>query len=121
MFTLDYDDYNALVMICWIKSAWKFAYENNIYINEKVTDNVILQCLNVVFIMEAIINLQHYSKSELKHINRCRLHLQVTTLADITTACRRHFSHSAYHCNFDSTIQHHYDWPVQTRPYGYAT
>ena len=70
--------------------------------------------------MEEISKLHHYSAAELGHINRCRLFLKVTTLSDITTACGSYFSHSAYHCNYDGTIPHHYKWPIQPRPYRYA-
>ena len=70
--------------------------------------------------MQTIIKLNCYSNSELTHINRCRLYLQVSSLSDITTACGKYLTHSATHCNFDSFMPHHYSWPNQMRPYQYS-
>ena len=120
IFTLDYNDYHHLATDCWIKQVWKFSSSHDISIFETVTDDIILRRRNDVFITEAIVNLHCYSHAELKHINRCRLFLQVTTLSDLTSACGKFFSHDAYHCNFDNSIPHHYQWPAQTRPYQYA-
>jgi hypothetical protein len=64
--------------------------------------------------MEIIVN-HSYSKSELRKINRCRLHLQVTTLSDITCGYGTKFT-QAYNCQYDHTIPHHYLWPKQPKP-----
>ena len=87
LFSLDYEVYSTYATDCWIKSTWEFSYIHHINIEESVTSNVILRRQNDAYIMEAITNLQRYSKAELNHINRCCLYLQVTTLSDITTAC----------------------------------
>ena len=55
-----------------------------------------------------------------RFFNRWCIFLQVTTLSDITTACGKFFSHSAYHCRFNDTTLHYYQWPKQTQPYGYS-
>ena len=120
LFSLDFEVYGTYATDCWIKSTWAFSYIHHINIKETVTSNVILRRQNDAYIMEAITNLQRYGKAELNHINRCRLYLQVTALSNITTACGQYFTHSAYHCSYDSTIPHHYDWPVQPCPYSYA-
>ena len=120
IFTLNYDKYSPIATNCWIKHVWNFVHDNNITIQEKVTDNVKLRRINDKFIMESIINLHCYSNADLVHINRCRLFLQVTTLSDITTAKGDEFSSSAYFCNYDNSIPHHYHWPTQPRPYNHA-
>ena len=120
LFTLSYEDYHALATDCWIKHAWKFAYQHDLMLTESVTSNVVLRRSHDSFIMSKIVDLSCYSRAELEHINRCRIYLQVTTLSDITTACGKFFSHAAYHCHFDDTIPHHYQWPTQPRPYGYS-
>ena len=107
-------------MDCWIKFTWEFASKYDILIDEAAMRNLILRRRYDTYLMESIVNLHCYSNSELQYINKCRIFLQVTTLSDITTTCGRVFSHSAYHCTFDSTIPHHYDWPIQPRPYGYT-
>ena len=119
-FSLNYDSYNSLATHCWIKGVWKFSFDHDINIQECITDNLKLRRRQDKFIMETIVNLHSYSPTELSHINRCRIHLQATTLADITTACGKHFSHCALHCHLDSSIPHHYNWPTQPRPYQYS-
>ena len=120
LFTTPYDEFSPMATDCWIKHAWKFAHNHEIEISESVTSNLILRRRHDSYIMSKISHLSCYSGAELCHINRCRIYLQVTTLSDITTACGKYFSHPAYHCLFDDSIPHHYDWPVQPRPYGYA-
>ena len=117
IFLLNYEDYHHHATDCWIKDTWKFAHEHDIDIIENVTPNLTLRRQHDSYIMEEIINLSCYSGTELKHINRCRLFLQVTTLADITSACGSRFSPQAYNCIYDDSIPHHYLWPTQTRPY----
>ena len=120
IFTLPYDEYHHMATDCWIKQSWHFAWKYDILIQENITNNVKLRRQNDQFIMDAIVNLQCYSGAELKHINRCRLHLQVTSLSDITTACGQYFSTLAYTCQFDPTIPHYYHWPIQPRPHNYS-
>ena len=66
--------------------------------------------------MEDIINLKKYSKAELQHINRCRLYLKVTTLAEILNGTGNQFTHSTLTCQTDLHIPHPYLWPKQSRP-----
>ena len=62
--------------------------------------------------MEDVLEEGNFSKSELQHINHCRLHLQVTTLSDINTKNRNYFSTLAHRCKYDP---HQHIWPKQTR------
>ena len=120
LFTLNYERYKHIATDCWIKDVWKFSSKYDINLQECLTANVKLRRRKDKFIMTHITGLHCYGASEIAHINRCRLYLQVTTLADITTACGKQFSHSAYHCKFDQSRPHYYNWPVQPRPYRYA-
>jgi hypothetical protein len=118
IFSLDYSLYSPLLTDSLIKSTWKFARENNIEIIDKVTCNLALHRQNDVFLMEIIAN-HGFSKSELQKINRCRLHLQVTSLLDITCGYGNKYT-KAYNCIYDHSIPHHYLWPKQPKPNGNA-
>ena len=116
IFTCNYWKYEALMTESWIKSVWKFMWEKGISLRERCTKNITRKRENDALIMEDILNEGNFSRTELQHINRCRIHLQVSTLSDITTGDGNHFSTLAYKCEFDETIPHKYIWPKQTRP-----
>jgi hypothetical protein len=116
LFLSDYSLFSLLLTDSWIKSTWKFAQEHNIDIIDKVTKNLSLHRQNDVFLMEIICH-HGFSKTELQKINRCRLHLQVTCLSDITCGYGSNYT-NAYNCIYDHTIPHHYIWPKQPKPNG---
>ena len=120
IFSYDFNKFHPLLTNTWIKDVWKFMRENEIRITEQVTSNPILRRENDSFIMERIVLLDRYSPAELSHINRCRIHLQATTQADITTGDGLQFNPLAYSCTYDSTIPHPYIWPKQPRPGSHA-
>ena len=53
--------------------------------------------------------------SELCSLNRCRLHLKVTTVADISTGDREHLSQRAFQ-RTPFGLQDTYNWPAQGNP-----
>jgi hypothetical protein len=114
LFSLDYKLYAPLLTDSWIKSAWRFAYEHNIEVIDKKTKNLTLHRQNDVFLMEIICH-HGFSSSDLQKINRCRLHLQVTSLSDITCGYGLKYT-KAYNCMYDHTIPHHHLWPTQPKP-----
>lgn len=114
LFQLDFSKYEYIVTDSWIKETWRFAYDNNIEIKDTITKNLQLHRENDVFLMEIFAH-HGYNKSTLQKINRCRLHLQVTTLSDVTSGYGNQFT-KAFHCIFDPTIPHYYKWPRQPRP-----
>jgi hypothetical protein len=69
---------------------------NNILIQEERTENVKVRCKQDAFIMEDILEEGRFGPTEIKHINRCRIYLQATSLADITTGDGKNFTKSAY-------------------------
>ncbi len=83
LFSLEYALYSSLLTDSWVKSTWQFAQEHNIDIIDKVTKNLSLHRQNDVFLMEVICH-HGFSKTEVQKINRCRLHLQVSSLSDIS-------------------------------------
>ena len=116
IFQLDYKKFHPLLMDCWIKDVWKFGDEQNILIEDKVIDNMQLQRQGDVFIMEEIIHSQHFTTSQLEKINRCRLHIQATTWADITNGYGTRISTSARQGKRDTTRTSEYNFPVQPQP-----
>jgi hypothetical protein len=87
---------------CWIKHVWKFTDEKHIIIQEERTQNMKLRCEKDTFLMENTLEEGNFGPIEIKHINRCRIHSQVTSLADIVTGDSKNFTKSAYHCNKDN-------------------
>jgi hypothetical protein len=116
IFQLDYKKFNPLLTDCWIKDVWKFGDEQKILIEDRVTDNMQLQRQGDVFIMEEIVHSQQFTPSQLEKINRCRLHIQATTLADITNGYGTRISTSARQGKRDTTRTSSYNFPVQPRP-----
>ena len=74
-----------------------------------------LQCESDVFLNEEFVN-HGFTPLQLWWINRCRLHLQVTTLSDILTGDGSSFTKSVYSCHQDSTTPNYYNWLQQPRP-----
>ena len=115
LFLLDFSIFGELCTDSIVKHIWKFAHEHNIVIEDNVTGNLSLQRENDLFLMEQIAH-EDFTVTELQHINRCRLHLQVTTLSDIMEGHGRRISRNSLNCIFDSEREKHYKWPVQPRP-----
>ena len=116
IFELNYDLFGPLCSDSIVKFIWKFAYEHNIRINDNVTPNLQLKRRHDVFLMEQIAY-EDFTPSELQHINRCRLHLQVTTLADIMDGHGQRIEKLALNCLKNEERPHYYKWPSQPRPH----
>jgi hypothetical protein len=117
IFTLDYQRFHKLVPPSLMKHVWYFAYKHKIIIQEEVTGNIILRRENDRFIMDVIaLQCEDFSTNELAHINRCRMYLQVTTLADITNGNGTMIRQGVQKGQMTSHNQPYYKWPRQTRP-----
>ena len=66
--------------------------------------------------MEVFGNEDEITSAMLQSINRCRLHMQVTTLANILTGSGNKFMGHALQCRKDENIPHYFQWAVQPRP-----
>jgi hypothetical protein len=119
LFSLDYKTYNGLLTDTWIKDVWKFASEKAIGINDHVTKNISLQRDNDLYLME-IFTQHSFTNAELKHINRVRLYLQVTTLSDIMCGYGTSF-HQAYRIQKQNGRPNRCIWPWQSKPGQRAT
>ena len=115
IFSLDYHKYSILLPDCWIKHTWKFAFDNNILIHDNVTDQIPLTRENDIFLMEAFVN-EGFSGINLVRINRCRLFLQVNTLADVIIGYGDDYCKQTYQGHRDATRTSNFIWPTQPRP-----
>lgn len=71
---------------CWITSLRAFMAENDITAKVTKARKTELSREHDRYIMDDIRSLETFSTDELKDINACRIHLQVTTLSDIVEA-----------------------------------
>jgi len=78
---------------CWLSWIWSTMCTYNTLIQHKAWSVPPLH-QNDVYIMEAAQELV-LTNSQLKQINACRMHLQITTLVDMTTTPACHFPPSA--------------------------
>jgi hypothetical protein len=117
LFSLEYGRFQKLVPPSLIKCIWEFASKYNIEIQEEITANIIPRRENDKFLMEVIANQDNqFSNNDLTHINRCRLYMQVVTLADITNGNGALILEGTLK---GTCMQHHkpyYKWPRQSRP-----
>ena len=95
----------------WIESTWKFMSENGIQLKDE-TPEISLARENDKILMEVFIE-NGYKGTELRRLNSCRLHLQSTTLADITSGDGRYITKDAWEVKFPETACRHngYTWP----------
>ena len=115
LFQLDYEMFHSLLTECWIKDVWKFANEQKILIEDRVTANMQLQRQGDVFIMEEIAHKGVFTPLQLQKINRCQVHMQATTLSDITNGYGTRLSTSARQGRKDTTRVSAYNFPLQPR------
>ena len=82
---------------------------------DEATTNLKLLRENDCFIMERLAA-QGYSAEKLARLNRCRCHLQVVTLADITDGRGRAIASTAWTGQRDMSRPSQYVWPIQPSP-----
>jgi hypothetical protein len=114
LFTSDYKKFGMLAMDCWIVQSWKFFYLHGIEILED-TPTPPLGRIGDLYLIPAFLG-HGFKGKELAHINRCRLFLQVTSLADIVSADGKHITHATWHGCKDSLRPSYYYWPNQGNP-----
>jgi hypothetical protein len=70
---------------------------------------------NDLYLMDAP-QFESFSRRDKIYIHRCRLHLQVETLSDITTASGSHIHHAWFHGNTEKPSTSTLRWPRQDSP-----
>lgn len=117
LFQLDYDKWVFLLTDCWLKSTWKFCLANNIrlqgpcYLPPFQRERDACTMSSIIFEYGAT-----FTKGEIATINRCRLHLQVLFLSDITTGEGDKVPTKAMNGIQDVYRKSSWIWPYQPRP-----
>ena len=109
-----YAAYKDMVTETWLTHTWEFMGANNIQINDGVAD-LTLEREHDQFLIRAF-QQSGYKGKTLGRLNVCRLYLQTTTVADITTGCGKYITQSAWTGRVDLTRPRKYDWPNQGNP-----
>ena len=112
LFDHDYRVLGSIATRSWMKHTWQFYSEFGLKL-ESTLPTLKLQCPRDQFLMSAF--QQHYSKG-LERLNRCRMYLNVCTLAEITTADGRFITKTAWMGQRASVPSNNYTWPIQHRP-----
>ena len=111
LFACDHDTFGAYATKTWITDTWRYLWKERILVEER-TPNLQLQRANDVFIMELFAR-AGYSRTQLGALNRCRMYLRATTLADITDGAGRAITPRAWAGELDLSNPHDFEWPPQ--------
>jgi hypothetical protein len=114
VFQSSFQKFGKLATTCWISHTWNFMQDMDIKMI-KGTPSLKLRWVSNKFLVEYFHHSGFTGKS-LICLNRCRLFLQVTSLADITTADGSLITHETWHGIYDDTRPHYYTWPNQGDP-----
>ena len=98
----------------WISHVWKFLREQNISVLP-ATGQPKLRRAGDRFVMDVAKTIFR-SPSEIARVNRCRLHLQVMTVADIVTGDGERILPKAWDGELDEERPVYYEWPHQPSP-----
>ncbi len=113
LFHYDFKEWSH-VMPCWLSQTWQFASKQQL----KITTNIpslAPQCKNDQFLMLKF--WQHgYKGNQLEVLNKCRLWLQATTLADITDGQGREMLLPMLTGTNKIALPTRWQWPQQGRP-----
>ena len=112
LFSHDYRTLADCATRSWMKHTWKFFSEFQIEL-ESTTPALQPQCPDDKFLIPAF--QQHYPKG-LPRLNRCRMYLNVCSLAEITTADGQYITLDAWNGQRASVATNKYTWPNQGRP-----
>jgi hypothetical protein len=98
---------------CLVERTWQFLSDYKLLLNHDI--KVPFQREGDRFIM-AIMSDNNTSINDLLAINRCRVHLQVTTISGVTSGNGLCISSSSIKGDHDSEWLHCYQWPYQPKP-----
>ena len=107
-----FKEYGFLTPYTWMSHLWEFLEDSQLRLKHDL--KVPLRRAHDRFIIPAVA--KYFTKSQLKAINRCRLHLQVATLSDVTTADGLALTTQAFNGIYDKHRSHYFKWPIQPRP-----
>ncbi len=106
---LDFSTLGKLATDCWIKTVWEFAWKHEIEIID-TGPSLELYRWNDQFLMEEFAR-QGWKGHELKKLNECRMYLEVTTLAEITSVDGKNIKEMSWTGKKDKNKCNQYQWP----------
>ena len=115
IFDLDFATFGFLATDSIIKHTWEMLSTCGLHID--TTHKLPWLCRqHDSFLMEEIISKASYNEKELTAINRCRMHLNVITVSDITDGDGLQISAEMYMGNRDPDRVSNWRWPVAPAP-----
>jgi hypothetical protein len=111
--TYSHKRFGKLGTFCLVERTWKFLSDYKLILNHDI--RVPLRREGDRFIMAIMIE-NNTSITDLLAINRCQVHLQVTTISDVTSGDGLRISSNTIDGNYNSEQRHYYQWPYQPKP-----
>ena len=115
IFHLPYDVYSPLLTESWIKVPWQCCWENDIVLHGEYRLPQLARVQDR-YLMDMVVHSKLLTNREKLIVNRCRLFLQVLTLADISTGDGTKVAHSYYTGVGEDSRSSRYSWPEQGQP-----
>jgi hypothetical protein len=99
----------------WVGSLWNFVHSHGITLRSEDYSQSLptLQRIGDYFLMDRLIALQCFSKSQLQAFNRCRLYMQALTLADICTGDGTRVQSNCFACIPRHDLTSRWIWPTE--------
>ena len=110
----DYKRYGLLVTKSWIQDSWQFLSTNKMGISDDLPD-LPLRRQGDRYLTQAFAE-AGAKGALLKRLKSCRMYLNVTTLADITTGDGSTITPLAWNGELDVTRPKYWEWPNQGQP-----
>jgi hypothetical protein len=115
LFDQDFKTVGHLITECWIKNVWKEVSAYGLRIIEH-TASLKPECEGGKMLMEAFMQ-NGYKGKELRELNKCKLYLHCTNLADITNGKGTKILAAAIQCHQSALIeQKKQAWLTQPAP-----
>jgi hypothetical protein len=111
IFDQNFKTIGRLATNCWVKHLWGRLSPLPIELKEQTAD-LQLQQVNDLFLMEGFVH-AGYKNKKLERLNRCRIRLHATRIADLTTGDGCHILSQVFQGNNPLKGQSLYRWPNQ--------
>ena len=95
-FTQNYDQFEGLVTKSWVKSTWQFLWEHKLALHED-TEQLQLASPRDSFLVQDFKHIGKIDAGRMKVVNRCRLYLEITTLAEILNSSGQNVRYDILH------------------------
>lgn len=115
LWSYSYRELHKLVPDCDAKFLWKECSYFGVKLHKDYARPEVCR-LDDQLIMEAVYFSGSYDISDMRKINRCRMHLRALTLSDIATSDGLRITFDSYHGNGNITRRSKIRWPQQPRP-----